>query len=178
MTKPIDPQSAIETMWKTIPDWPEYEVSEYGHVRRVLAASGATVGKTLKQQWLPNGYAKVSLCRDSKRREYLVHRLVAAAFIGDIPAGMDVCHNDGDKANNHFSNLRIDTRKGNMADQIVAGKTPRGERSGTNKYSRHLVRFVRDGIKNGLSVRGMSQLLEMPESTIYSMQSGQTWGWL
>lgn len=62
-------------VFKEIPGWPEYEISTDGAVRRIAKACGATVMKTLKWQILKNGYAKVALCRNAKKREYLVHRL-------------------------------------------------------------------------------------------------------
>lgn len=97
-----------------IPDWPEYEISRSGQVRRIEKNCGAVAGKILKWTIMKNGYAKVSLCRDACKHEYLIHRLVAMTFIGD-PLGMDVCHWDGNKLNNNLENLRIDTRKGKYA---------------------------------------------------------------
>ena len=44
-----------------------------------------------------------------KRKQFLVHDLVALAFIGPKPAGMQTCHNNDDKRNNIASNLRYDT---------------------------------------------------------------------
>lgn len=46
-------------------------------------------------------------------RNKYVHRLVYEAFIGDIPEGMTVDHEDGNKQNNHVSNLQIMSRGGN-----------------------------------------------------------------
>ena len=45
-----------------------------------------------------------------------LHRLVLEAFVGPCPAGMEVCHNDGDPTNNRLSNLRCDTHRNNMLD--------------------------------------------------------------
>jgi hypothetical protein len=43
-----------------------------------------------------------------------VHRLVTAAFIGPCPADMEVNHIDGDKSNNHTSNLEFCTASENL----------------------------------------------------------------
>jgi hypothetical protein len=163
--------------FRQIPGWPEYEISEAGEVKRVAAATGATPGKTLAWQVLKNGYVKVGLCRDGKRKEYLVHRLIAITYLGDAD-GMDVCHKDGNKRNNHVDNLRIDTRAGNMADQIRMGKTPRGEKSGSNKYTIEQMRSLRDRLHKGESVSAMSAETGIPKTTLYGLRSGQTWGWL
>ena len=163
--------------FREIPGWPEYQVSTRGIVRRVKPACGTSQFRVLKWNLLKAGYAKVSLCRNAKRREYLVHRLVAMTFIAD-PGDLDVCHCDGDKQNNAVENLRIDTRKGNMADQIAFGLTPRGERSGSNKYSREFVLSLRDRLDRGESVRSVSNDSGVPKSTLYSMRLRNTWGWL
>ena len=160
-----------------IPNWPEYTISKNGEVRRVTGACGAVVGKTLKWTILKNGYAKVALCRDSCRKEYLVHRLVALTYIGDAK-GLDVCHFDGDKLNNNLENLRIDTRKGNMADQIRMGKTPRGEKCGSNKYSTEFVKSIKNKLTNGVSVTFLHNETGIPRPTLYGIKSGATWAWL
>jgi hypothetical protein len=170
-----DPNKAVDFI--PIPGWPEYEISRAGEIRRVKPGMGAQTGKALKWQKLENGYAKVSLCRDSKRKEFLVHRLVALAFIGEAGED-DVCHFDGDKWNNHVDNLRIDSRKGNMADQIRMGKTPRGEKSGSNKYTAEQMRTLRARLHAGESVTALSTETGIPKSTLYGLRAGQTWGWL
>lgn len=64
-----------------------------------------------------NGYQIVTLQREGKRRSFRVHVLVAAAFIGPRPSGMDVAHRDGNRTNNSAENLRYATRSGNNADK-------------------------------------------------------------
>lgn len=55
------------------------------------------------------GYRRVNLCKNGKKKQYLVHRLVVAAFIGKIPKGMQINHKDENRANNHLNNLEICT---------------------------------------------------------------------
>jgi HNH endonuclease/NUMOD4 motif len=45
--------------------------------------------------------------RDVRGRAYLVHRLVAQAYVGELFEGAQVDHIDGDHGNNRFSNLQI-----------------------------------------------------------------------
>lgn len=160
-----------------IPGWPEYEISNHGNIRRVSASCGAVVGKSLK--WLnDNGYAKVSLCRNAKRVEYRVHRLVAMTFIGEIPSGMDVCHFDGNKRNNAVSNLRIDTRKSNMADQIRMGKTPRGQKCGSNRHAPDLILRIRSLKRDGWRNSKIARELGVSDQYVYNVLKGLIWGWL
>ena len=49
-------------------------------------------------------------CRHGERCRFLVHRLVAAAFIGPCPAGKEVHHKNGLKHDNQRSNLELWTK--------------------------------------------------------------------
>lgn len=165
-------------IYKAIPGWPEYEISERGDIRRAVAGRGSPVGRPMKWQTMKNGYAKVSLCRDSQRAEYLVHRLVAITFIGEIPDDKEVCHFDGDKLNNSVSNLRIDDRFGNMADQIRHGKTPRGQKCGSNRYTPEQVLKARELRASGMRNIDVAKELGMRPGHVTNIVAGRIWGWL
>lgn len=61
----------------------------------------------------PIGYLNVKLFNEEgKRSNKLVHRLVAEAFLGS--STLTVNHIDGDKTNNHVSNLEWVTYSDNM----------------------------------------------------------------
>lgn len=55
----------------------------------------------------------MSLSRNGVRRYFLVHRLVAAAFVPEVPGRDQVNHIDGDRLNNHASNLEWCTQSQN-----------------------------------------------------------------
>lgn len=77
----------------------KYEVYEDGRVYSVKHA------RYLKP-YIQKGYSKVSLFIDGKCERWLVHRLVAVLFIGEAPKGRpDINHIDGNKQNNHYTNL-------------------------------------------------------------------------
>jgi hypothetical protein len=111
-------------IWVDIPNWEtRYEISEYGDVRSKNMVVGARNGKTairkgrmLAKVIKSNGYACVTLTDGVNRPQIGIHRLVARAFIGECPLGLYVLHNDGDKLNNHFSNLRYGTQAENISD--------------------------------------------------------------
>lgn len=96
-----------------------YDVSDQGRVRslaRMDAIGRSLRGKLLKPGYSGFGYGSVSLYSGGKPRTHLVQHLVATAFHGPRPDGLNVCHNDGDPRNNRASNLRWDTQAANIQD--------------------------------------------------------------
>lgn len=60
------------------------------------------------------GYLTVSI----KGRSYLVHRLVAEAYFGEIPEGYEIDHISRQRDSNQVWNLRIVTRRENQRNTI------------------------------------------------------------
>lgn len=105
-----------------------YEVSSHGRVRsvdRVITRSDGQVrrykDKILSTPPDRDGYPLMNLYAQGKRQTRHVHALVAEAFIGPRPEGMDICHGDGSKTNNHVDNLRYGTRSENELDKLRHG---------------------------------------------------------
>lgn len=119
--------------WRPVPEFDAYEVSSLGRIRRVTPACGATVGKCLKPTRMKSGYMLVTLRKDGKSTYKTVHSIVAAAFIGPRPPGLDVRHGDHVRSNNRADNLEYGTRKENMEDS--AETFPRGETHHSAKFS-------------------------------------------
>ena len=69
-------------------------------------------------------YYLVTLCVERRRLSRMVHTLVAEAFLGPRPSGLNIRHLDGDSFNNHCDNLCYGTQKQNRADSLVHKKVP------------------------------------------------------
>lgn len=104
--------------WKTIRDFPNYEVSSLGRIKSKQRETITSVGtryileeKIMQVQYnIRTGYAQI-LLRDGKKFKLLyVHRLVAEAFIPNSTPWTGVVHKDGDKRNNKASNLMYGKR--------------------------------------------------------------------
>lgn len=110
-------------IWKPVPGFPGYEVSEYGHL--------CHDGYELKPEFVQgNGRKRFSLSKSGTIVRLKAAQIVALAFLGPQPFdGAEVCHEDGFKTNDHYSNLRWDTHKANMAD-TVRHAIERKERAG------------------------------------------------
>ena len=78
-------------------------------------------GKVLKPKVDSYGYEAVTLSKNGKRKTYLVHRLVAMAFIDNPLQKETVNHIDGNKLNNSLENLEWATQKEQRAHAIEMG---------------------------------------------------------
>lgn len=100
----------VTEVFKDIPGWEVYEISNLGRVRRKKS------GRILKQSVTRTKYTKyrmVHLSMNNVPRKFLVHRLVLLAFVGPCPDGMECLHNDDDPFNNCVDNLSWGTSKQN-----------------------------------------------------------------
>lgn len=119
--------SSTSETWRPVLNFEGYyKVSDHGNVRSLDRDVYAGRGRTRKSlgrvlSIYRGNYSKVRLKVDGSGWTKNVHSLVAAAFIGPVPEGLEVCHNNGDPHDNRLTNLRYDTRSGNMHDRIVHG---------------------------------------------------------
>ena len=119
--------------WRAIDGFPDYAVSDFGRVKRVVPdCKGRYGGRVLRQKISKFGYHIVTLAMAGKPKMKLVSRLVCAAFHGPAPTPtMHAAHGNGDKDNNTPNNLRWATPKENGEDKVTHGTSPRGERHGS-----------------------------------------------
>lgn len=108
-------------VWKDITEFDgAYQISNKGRVRsvsRVVMRRDGTK-QTVKDRVMTqtkdkDGYLRVCLRKNGKRYTRIVHRLVAEAFIGEMPKDKHVNHKDENKQNNNVYNLNYLTSKEN-----------------------------------------------------------------
>lgn len=77
----------------------------------------------IRKQYLntPNPYKTVGFYASGKKIHKRVHRLVAQAYLPDYSEDLQVNHIDGDKLNNHVSNLEMCTPRENILHAIALG---------------------------------------------------------
>jgi hypothetical protein len=106
-----------------------YEVSSLGRVRSVPRVIETSDGRTRHQpgkmlrQHHNKGYPFVRLSLGGHPVNGMIHRLVAAAFLGPED-GAEVCHNNGDPSDCTVANLRYGTRSDNVLDSVRHGTHP------------------------------------------------------
>lgn len=101
--------------WRDVVGYEDiYEVSDAGDVRtkkgKVTYSTRWNTERVWKQRTLRQRTSKDNCCRvnlwkDGKAETWLVHRLVANAFIPKLEGKDYINHIDGNRLNNHVSNL-------------------------------------------------------------------------
>ena len=122
---------------KEINKFPGYGIDQNGQVwsrrkrKPIQDDKGVIIGQTtvLIDAWTPlsqkhtlQGYAYVSLCRDSKVFTRRPHRLVAEAFIPNPFSLPFVLHKNGVRLDNRAENLRWGTGRENAKDRMIHNK--------------------------------------------------------
>ena len=116
-------------VWKPAKGYEDsYEISNYGRVKSFGNKSNHKIAIILKQSTVL-GYKTVTLTKESKGKMFKVHRLVAEAFMPNNENKPHINHKDGDKTNNHISNLEWCTPSENIihAEKIGLRNHPSGK---------------------------------------------------
>ena len=104
-----------------IDGFPEYRVDRSGNVYN-------SKQQILKPDVSSKGYLRVSLSNATiKHKRFLVHRLVAQAFIPNPEKLAQVNHIDGDKANNNAENLEWCTPLANLLHSDIIAKASKAK---------------------------------------------------
>ena len=110
----------MQEIWKDIKNYEGlYQISNYGNVRSLdhIRKNGTNKymqkGKMLKPQKI-NNYLFVRLSKEGKTKQYLIHRLVAIAFLPNKLNYSEINHKDENAFNNNVNNLEWCSHKYNI----------------------------------------------------------------
>lgn len=166
-------------VWKTIPNYPLYEVSNLGRVLSWNNSGGndrslkikPKTPRILKESRSNKDYLRVALSGKTKK----VHTLVLETFRGPRPEGFHACHNNGNKHDARLLNLRWDTVKNNQADKIKHGTHIQGEDVPTSKLKVYEVIEAKVRIKKGDRNIDIAFNLKVHPDTISDIKTGRSW---
>lgn len=157
-----------EEIWKPIQKFDnQYEVSNKGRIRSVHKVITKSNGRTytrkskiLKPAINHSGYLTGAVSLMNNLIPYVVHRLVAEAFIPNPENKETVNHIDGVKTNNNSDNLEWATRSENCQHSFDIGlqKPKRGKLNGMAKLSESQVQMIRERKRNGGRYWGRNEL--------------------
>lgn len=105
-------------IWKKIPGYPNYEISNSGRIKRIKRGRHTQPGKILKPILNKDGYYVACLVENKLSQTMTIHYLVMIAFLPPKPEHYDQArHLDGDRLNNNVSNLRWGNAQENADDR-------------------------------------------------------------
>ncbi len=176
-----DPFISVEAIipletWKEIPDHDSYEVSNMGNLRCLSfgCRGGRRFRKNPRNKKLTtniHGYLYTNL----NGKISFIHRVVIETF-SPRPSRKSICrHLDGNRKNNHISNLRWGTYQENKNDSIFHGTYIHGERHPRSKLTDDKVREIRVRLKQGERACDLAREFGITESGIRNIKIRVNW---
>lgn len=102
--------------WAQVPGYEGlYDVSTFGQVWSRYS------NRFLKQTMGHYGYLQVHLSRLGATKSFEIHRLMALAFLGPRPVGLEIRHIDGIKTHLFVGNIKYGTHSENALDIVKHG---------------------------------------------------------
>lgn len=182
-TSDIAPTMPAREEWRSVvgyEDW--YEVSSFGRVRRFVDRYDEPIPvdrrRILRPRPKKNGYVQVNLSVYGKRLNQHIHSLVAAAFIGPRPNGLEVNHKDQDKTNNSKKNLEYVTKKYNLREAGRHGRMARdtaGEKHPKSKLTESDVHQIRKLFATGSKRRDLANRFGVTWEAIHMVVTRKAW---
>lgn len=158
-------------MFVKIDGFDNYEVSELGEIRSLMKS----VPKILNLDVNPSGYTNCCLYRDKKKHRFLVHRLVAEAFIPNPENKPQVNHKNGTKTDNRVENLEWCTYEENLTHAVENGLRATGERVSTAKLKEDDVRHILKLRREGNPIKSIANKYDVSEPCIQRIIYGISW---
>lgn len=119
------------------------------------------------------GYLLIDLCKDGEVKKYLVHRLIAVAFLDNVENKEQVNHINGNKEDNRLENLEWTTNSENQKHAIRTGlRSAKGEKNSQSKLNEtQVLKILND--KNPYSK--ISEVFNISIGTISDIKRGHSW---
>jgi hypothetical protein len=150
----------------------KYKVSNLGNVFSYPKVR-CRKEKVLKPMLMRNGYLTVDLCKDKTITRFLIHRLVANAFIENKENKYSVNHKNGIKSDNCVINLEWSSRSENQKHAIAIGlRTAKGVKNSQSKLTENQVACIFNDIRPYILI---SKDYNISIPTISDIKRGHTW---
>lgn len=155
---------------RQVRDFPNYYAGSDGYVYSRFRDRW----RKLTGQHNAQGYYHVRLYSADSQKTRTVHRIIATAFHGERPEGMQCCHNNGDKYDNRPQNLRWDTPRANAADRIKHETVyrPNGHLNVHAKLSESEVEQIR---RSPLRDVDVAEKFGVCRKTVWNIRNNRTW---
>lgn len=161
--------------WRSIPGYPDYEVSDQGQVRSFKSGSAVLMrgGRTQCRM----GYIRFTLT-NVKGKKVLrnLHTLVLEAFVSPRPIGKWGLHRDGDVTRNDVSNLYWGSPSDNGFDRVSHGNSGRGAQNPRATLSENEVADIRRAYRaGGVKQSDLGLRYGVQQAHISRIVRGESW---
>lgn len=167
-----------QEVWKPIPDWPLYEVSNCGNVRTTIRRNRNCNHGTIRPLKTANVGSKRQykcfVAKDGKgnSKRFLLHRAILMAFISMPPNEKSMAlHIDGNPSNNNLENLTWGSNSENQKHSAIHGTL-------------YLSKLSIDDVKEIKSMIGKKSRKEIAEAFgitpqhVSEIKLGQNWSYI
>jgi hypothetical protein len=162
-------------IWKPVPDYEMYEVSDQGRIRKWLKTS--KTWKPINSTTYKNApYKMFTVCRHRKPTKLYLHRILAQLFLpNDNPdLNPDVCFKDGNIANTTLSNLYWSNQDARMKRRLAEGKYENvSHNCKLTKLDVMTIRWMKH--HKVMSYKELAKYYGVHPWTIYACVKGITW---
>lgn len=159
-------------IWKEVRDFEGiYEISSLGRVK--ILRNG-----NIKKNWVyKSGYAYIVLTKNKVQKTFLVHRIVAKAFIPNPDKKEQVNHLNCNKSDNRVSNLEWCSRSENAFHAVKNDHWVKqnGSLNHCAKLTETKVKKILIEIKNGCTGRFLSKKYKVATSVISEIKNNKSW---
>jgi hypothetical protein len=156
--------------WRTVAGFEgRYEVSNHGRVRSIARIP------RIRKLGLASGYHTLQLGPRGARHTYLIHRLVAQAFIPNPDNKPEVNHLHEPKTNNRADNLEWATRPENTEHAVINDLVGHGEAKPNHILTEVEVIELRILAAQGLSYVALAKRYNIHPVTASDAARRKTW---
>ena len=165
--------------WKPVIGYEgRYEVSDHGRVRALFFAARGRwkPGRIMTHKIGLDGYSRLNLYdKDGKLRTKTVHSIVLESFSGRRPIGYVTRHLDGNRQNNHKSNLTWGTPSENSNDMRRHGNSTNGEKAIHAKLNREKVIQLRELWQSGFPISYLTNKYSICAAVAWKIATYRSW---
>ena len=164
--------------WRSVPSFPDYLVSNLGNFKRGIRhrRKRRSSMNGLSQQPGTDGRLRVNVCRNGKYFSVFAHKMVAEAFIGERPSGLQINHIDGNPLNNCADNLEYITQLENVrhARRLGLCCNAVGEENGKAKLTEEVVQEI-NLLEGVVGAPTIGRRHGITKQAVYGIWLGRTW---
>ena len=172
----------VKRKWKTVSEFPDYEINCKGDVRRLTKSGHWDIGRPLKQHKSKTGHLYVVFGRGDRTFKRYLSRLLLIEFVEPPPfVGAMALHKDDVPDNNKLKNLYWGNKKNNYDDRMRNRGWDRkryaakGSALPQAKLKESDIPHIRAMLNDGHMMREVAQKFSVCISVISAISLGHSW---